>query len=183
MVSEDELFELADPKLRLHIATKFKHYRHNERNACLGELLKYLYLSSKYAVLSRTFIPVTQEVDNFWHELILQTRLYQQLCSRLPSQRMIHHESLEFDQYQSNVEKNKLVDEVLRWMVLYVRNFGGMKEERAKYWFFISKVIKTLDITLAKLNSLAEHDTYFAIEEPMMLATQFRGSLSHFATS
>lgn len=167
MVCEDDLYELVDPKLKVHIFSKFKHYDPDELKACLKELLKFLYLSSKYPILSQKFIPVTQEVDNLWHTVILQTLSYQKLCLKLPGRKIIHHESLTFDDYKDEVPKKNLIDEVLRWMVLYVRNFGDMKEDRLKYWFFLSLVKKTINISLDELNRLAEQDTYFMINEPV----------------
>lgn len=169
MLCEDDLYELIDDKVRAHLAAKFKNYQRDELLACIKELLKYLYLSSKYPILSQKFIPVSQEVDNFWHALILQTRSYQKLCNKLPGQRMLHHESLTFNDYQSGVQRKDLVDEVLRWLVLYVRNFGDMREDRVKYWFFVNLVKKTINISLNELNQLANNNSYFIIEEPLLL--------------
>lgn len=166
MICEEDLLANVDPKLRLHIFTKFKHYPHEKAEACFKELLKYLYLSSKYPVLAGCFIPVTQEIDYFWHEIILQTRLYQTLCSQLPGGKMIHHESLAFHDYQQQMDRQRLIDEVLRWLVLYVRNFGDMQENRLQYWYFLDVVKQTLNISLAELNAQAHNDTYFGIVEP-----------------
>lgn len=161
MIREEELLALVDPKLKRHIFAKFKHYPHEKIEACFAELLKYLYLSSKYPVLAGSFIPVTQEIDNFWHETILQTRLYQNLCSRLPGKKLIHHESLAFIDYQRQLDKKTLVDEILRWLALYVRNFGDIADERIPHWFFIKGVKDTLSLTAAELNHYARTDSYF----------------------
>lgn len=166
MVGEQELFELVDPKVRDHIISKFKHYQIDDLLACFSELLKFLYLTSKYPNLSRNFIPVTQEVDELWHALILQTLSYETMCSRFPGKRMLHHESMNFIDYKSGIPKGDLVNEVLRWIVLYVRNFGELREDRLQYWFFINLVKKTLNISLSELNHIAKNDTYFLIEEP-----------------
>ena len=128
-----ELLNLVDPRLKQYIFTKFK----DDSEALpsrFEELLKFLYLSSKYSELKRTFIPVTQEVDELWHALILQTAYYQKLCTALPSGRMIHHESMSFNDYKINIPKKDLIDEMLQWISLYVKNFGDIQEDRLKYW-------------------------------------------------
>ncbi|QTR04077.1 hypothetical protein J7S33_03550, partial [Saccharothrix algeriensis] len=45
------------------------------------ECLKFLVIASEADPL---FIPMTREVDEVWHELILQTHFYAELCARLP---------------------------------------------------------------------------------------------------
>jgi len=161
VVGEDRLFLFVDPKLRSHIRKKFSHYEANDLDACLAELLKFLYLSSKYPELKGNFIPVTQEVDDLWHEFILQTKYYQKLCSRLPGGEFIHHESMGFDDYRAERPRAEVVHEILRWISFYVHNFGEIREERLKHWFFVRMVLRALNLSLADLNRMALEDTYF----------------------
>ena len=127
----------------------------------LMELLKFLYLSSKYSELKKNFIPVTQEIDELWHYFIIQTAYYQKLCSVLPGGAFLHHASLTFDEYREVKIKKDLIVEILRWIVLYVRNFGELKEDRLRHWFFIHAVKRTLNISLMEMNRLAKDDTFF----------------------
>jgi hypothetical protein len=154
LVNINNLINLVSPRVKQHIFTKFKdesitlHIR-------FEELLKFLYISSKYPQLKKTFIPLTKEVDDIWHELILQTAYYQKLCEALPGGKMIHHESLSFHDYQTNIPKNELIHEMLQWISLYVKNFGDFTEERIYFWFFINKIKETLNLSISELNNYA----------------------------
>jgi hypothetical protein len=164
MISEDELLALVDERLRTHIFSKFKSEDiANDLNERLLELLKYLYLASKYSMLSQNFIPVTQAVDELWHAIILQTRYYERLCAKLPGKRIIHHESIPFEHYREKKSRKEIAEEILRWLMLYVKNFGDMKDDRLKYWFFINNAADIVGISLKELNTLAKADTYFSV--------------------
>lgn len=157
LVDGSNLLNLVDSRLKQYIFTKFKDDTET-LTARFEELLKFLYISSKYPYLKRTFIPLTQEVDDIWHSLILQTAHYQKLCESLPSGRMIHHESITFNDYKTNIPKKELIEEMLQWISLYVNNFGDIAEDRLKYWFFIRMIKQTLNISLDELNHHARND-------------------------
>lgn len=161
MIAEDDLYNMVDKQLKEHVFLKFNEYNQSDLTMCFKELLKFLYLSSKYPQLSRNFIPVTQEVDNLWHAIILQTAYYQKLCSRLPGGKMIHHESMIFSHYKNSIPKKELIEEILRWISLYVKDFGAMREDRLKYWFFVKAIKQTLNMSLDEMNRIAKDDTYF----------------------
>lgn len=154
LVNMNNLINLVNPRVKQHIFTKFK-----EDSLTLlirlEELLKFLYISSKYPELKKSFIPLTQEVDDIWHELILQTAYYQKLCEALPGGRMIHHESIRFDDYKVELPRDILVHEMLCWLSLYVNNFGDFTEDRIKFWFFIRVIKETLNLSLSELNNYA----------------------------
>lgn len=157
VISEDDLLQLAGPQLTRHVFSKFtgSGIASIEVDACYRELLKFLYLTSKYPKLKANFIPVTKGVDEYWHEIILQTRQYQKLCERLPGGGFVHHESLPYDEYRDQKSKDHLIDEILRWIVLYVANFGDFRADRVKHWFFASRVMDVLQLDLASLNRYA----------------------------
>ncbi len=154
MISDDELLQLVDPHLTKHVLNKFRggSVASDDVDACYQELLKFLFLTSKYPNMRGCFIPVTQEIDNFWHEVILQTRYYQKLCQNFPSGEFIHHESMHYNSYKEHKEKDLLIREILHWIVLYVANFGDFRADRINHWFFVSQVMKVLDLDLEGLN-------------------------------
>ncbi len=156
LIREDDLLDLVDPFLRKHLDKKFHDYEPEERTICIKELLKFLYLSSKHRELKASFIPVTQEIDNFWHELILQTTYYQKLCASLPGGELVHHQSMPFSEYKEERSKEALTTEILQWFSLYVKTFGDLQEDRLKHWYFINTVLKTLNISLRELNQFAK---------------------------
>jgi hypothetical protein len=80
------------------------------------ECLKYLYISSVYG---GGFIPVSLEIDEVWHKMILQTRYCAKLCEDLPGRRFIHHETLPFAVYSGDRDDTDVVEAFARWIPLY----------------------------------------------------------------
>ncbi|MBT2504239.1 hypothetical protein [Curtobacterium sp. ISL-83] len=114
------------------------------------ECLKYL------AIMSGTTgrrIVVTPDVDEVWHEFIVQTRAYGALCSDLPGKRFIHHESISPDAYATRIGDTEFVDEFLRWVPDYVHSFGPFTEERARHWTVTEFLRSELGMTLADINA------------------------------
>jgi hypothetical protein len=123
----------------------------------LLECLKYLYLVSLYPQLMKEqFFPLTQEVDEIWHYLIIQTREYIDLCQRLPGTMFIHHKSLPFgDHIQTRLNRKGVIEELLLWIPLYHRHFGPFESETAEHWKIISFLHHKLKLTWKELENLA----------------------------
>ncbi|QMU78324.1 hypothetical protein GXW83_24060 [Streptacidiphilus sp. PB12-B1b] len=115
------------------------------------ECLKFLLIMSGR---SRGFIPLTSEVDEVWHELILQTMEYAELCDSLPGRKFIHHQSLAFTDYAAERSEGEIVDEFLSWIPAYVSRFGPFTPERAKYWSFCAYLTDSLGLGLQQLNEI-----------------------------
>ena len=116
------------------------------------ECLKFLIIASEADPL---FIPMTREVDEVWHELILQTHFYAELCARLPGGRFIHHQSVELADYAAGPTKPNLLDELMFWLPEYVRRFGDFTPERARYWSVVQYLHDIHGVSLAEINSAA----------------------------
>jgi hypothetical protein len=114
------------------------------------ECLKFLIIASENEPV---FIPLTQDVDDVWHELILQTHFYAQLCARLPGGKFIHHQSLELRDYAEGDTNPDLLEELLFWLPAYVGRFGEFTEERARYWSIVHYLRDRHGITLDAVNS------------------------------
>ena len=120
----------------------------------MEECLKFLFIMSER---NRGFIPLTSEVDEVWHELILQTMEYAELCDALPGRKFIHHQSLAFKDYAAERSESEVVDEFLSWIPAYVSRFGPFTPERAKYWSFCRYLTDTLGLSLQQLNAIGAH--------------------------
>lgn len=163
-ITQSYLLSLIDPRVKDIIYKKYKDSNPEDVTNCLTELMKYLYLVSKYPEgLKGTFVPITEEVDNLWHQMILQTRYYPQICERLPGKLVVHHESMPFEEYAEEHEPQKLVHEILRWVPYYVKTFGDIQPDAIRYWWFFSTLIKVQKLPLEKLNEMARNDTYFKV--------------------
>ena len=101
------------------------------------------------------FIPVSDEIDDIWHEYIVQTREYEQLCKDLPGQKFVHHQTISFDAYAKNKDRTAILKEMLDWVPEYYANFGEFTERTAPYWRVISFLSNELHLTLQKINNVA----------------------------
>lgn len=123
-----------------------------EFNKDLIECLKYLAIMS---LTSGRRIVVTPEVDDVWHELIVQTKNYQDLCSWLPGKRFIHHTSITPAEYEEKVGEKEFVEEFLQWIPDYVNNFGNFTEEASNRWTVTQFLMEKLNMSIDDINRIA----------------------------
>jgi hypothetical protein len=167
IINQEYLLSLIDQRVKDIIYEKYKESDPQDITACLVELMKYLYLTSKYPkTLAGTFVPIAQEVDDLWHQLILQTHYYPKICQRLPGKRFIHHESMPFGDYvgDQNDDATALIPEILCWVPYYVKTFGDIQPAAVKYWCFFYSIIEVQDLDIDTLNKMGREDTYFEID-------------------
>ncbi|MBP2586211.1 hypothetical protein J3A78_006689 [Streptomyces sp. PvR006] len=127
----------------------------------ITECLRYLYLVSRHREqLSGLFLPVEQDIDEIWHYLILQTREYRTLCEeRLPGRFFIHHRSIAYEDYQEEPGRERALEEALRWIPLYCREFGPFDEGALPHWTIVRFLHEEMGLSLAAiadLNQVAE---------------------------
>ncbi|MER7395743.1 hypothetical protein ABT381_09515 [Streptomyces sp. NPDC000151] len=158
-VTEDDLTALLGPTLYAELVGHFAAgtdapRAYTERQAL--ECLRYLYLISKYPEeLSGLFLPVEQEIDEFWHYLILQTREYRTLCEeRLPGKFFIEHRSIGYEEYQQEPGREQAIEEALRWIPLYCREFGPFDEGALPHWTIVRFLHERLDMPLPDISAL-----------------------------
>jgi hypothetical protein len=116
------------------------------------EMLKFLYLRSKYG---KGFIPVTQAVDEMWHEFILQTQAYADLCAALPGQHFIHHNSVALHEYADERGHDEVIEDLLTWIPHYVQHFGPFTSEAASYWMIVNFLQEEMHLALSDINQLS----------------------------
>ncbi|MFB7631439.1 hypothetical protein ACFC0M_10900 [Streptomyces sp. NPDC056149] len=122
----------------------------------LTECLRYLYLVSRHRDrLGGLFLPVEQDIDEIWHYLILQTREYRALCEqRLPGRYFIEHRSIGYEEYQQEPGRERALDEALRWIPLYCREFGPFDEGALPHWTIVRFLHRRLGWSLAEIAAL-----------------------------
>ena len=161
LVSEDQLRSLPDPDI---FSLTMEHFQKNHQipeDECLNrftECLKYLYLVSACRDrVCNKFFPLTAEVDEFWHYLIIQTREYQDLCQKLPGGFFIHHRSISFREYQKESgDRAKVAGEFLGWIPLYVQYFGCFDDRNSPCWIPVSFLVSRVGMGLSELNMLGK---------------------------
>ena len=120
----------------------------------IEECLKFLSLIQ----LCRGDIPVSSEIDDIWHLLILETWEYQDLCQKLPGGRLIHHQSKVLRRHERNHDGNyegndegKVGNEGdtpsrrLSWLVSYYANFGEFTPQTLAYWPIASELLAEIE--------------------------------------
>ncbi|OJH35723.1 glycine-rich domain-containing protein [Cystobacter ferrugineus] len=123
----------------------------------LLECLRYLYLLSRYPErLVGLFLPVEQAIDEVWHYLILQTREYRELCEeRLPGRFFIHHRSLPYEDYQQGQpNRERMLEEALRWLPLYREEFGPFDEGALPHWTMVRFLHQRMGLSLEEIAEL-----------------------------
>lgn len=116
------------------------------------ELMKFLVIRSEG---KSSFIPLSQDVDDVWHEFILQTKSYRSLCDSLPGKVFIDHESLGMEEYVKRHGQEALVEEMLSWLPEYVQRFGDFDEDIAGYWTACRFLQTEMGMSLDEINALA----------------------------
>lgn len=104
-------------------------------------------------------IPVTPEVDDIWHELIVQTMSYNDLCQDLPGGHFIHHESITPAKYAERVGDYEFVRELLLWIPDYYHSFGLFTEEAAECWTVCDFLMSEMNMTLDDINALGASES------------------------
>ena len=94
---------------------------------------------------------VSEQLDLVWHSLILETRLYAEICDSLPVSGFIHHSGLN-DQPTENHEASEHLRECFEAIVSYVANFGPFEETALELWPAVGDLRRTLGLTLGALN-------------------------------
>lgn len=120
------------------------------------ECLRYLYLVSRHRDrLGGLFLPVEQDIDEIWHYLILQTREYRILCEeRLPGRCFIEHRSIAYEEYQQKPGREQALEEALRWIPLYCREFGPFDEGALPHWTIVRFLHEQMGLSLTEIADL-----------------------------
>lgn len=129
----------------------FEDRSRDEVQRQIDECLKFLYIVS---TSKGRFIPLTREVDEVWHEMIVQTQFYMDLCESLPGGRYIHHQSIGFSDYGERIGKREAVSQFLDWIPDYLENFGEFTSDTAKDWAVVQFVQQEFGLTLEQINRL-----------------------------
>ncbi|MFH8989445.1 hypothetical protein [Streptomyces sp. NPDC017940] len=159
-VSVDDLKALLGEALHAEVVAHFTALTEAPREYVerqVIECLRYLYLVSRHPDrLSGLFLPMEQEIDEIWHYLILQTREYRVLCEqRLPGGFFVEHRSIAYEDYQREPGREQAVEEALRWIPLYVAEFGPFDDGALPHWTIVRFLHEQLDMSLREISELA----------------------------
>lgn len=136
--------------------TVFKEVEREQLEVRIAEFLKFMFLRSKYG---GGFIPLSGEVDDIWHEFILQTREYALFCEALPGQTFVHHNSQHLSEYAQDKAPREVVTRLLGWIPTYYHHFGEFTEQASHYWMMVRYLQNELKMTLEDINQLGKNNS------------------------
>ncbi|VVE38942.1 hypothetical protein PHO31112_04042 [Pandoraea horticolens] len=159
--------DIAPASLLSHLHKKLSHLTRVEQDIRIDECLKFLFLASvRLKGGEGAYIAVNQDIDEVWHECILQTREYESLCMALPGKQFIHHSSSEegYRGYVRDTGASKAADEHVWWLENYYLHFGEHTRKSSEHWISVIFLMKTLQLSLVEINRIARGET---IQKPV----------------
>jgi len=140
-------------EMKKQLNTVFSDLNQDEIEMRTLEFLKFIYIQS---IKDAGFIPVTDEIDQIWHEYILQTREYQYLCGDLPGDKFVHHQTITLAEYSKNQSRMDLIKAMLDWIPHYYFYFGAFTEQTGQYWIIVNFLSNELHLTLEQINQIGK---------------------------
>ncbi|SDM05806.1 hypothetical protein SAMN04488074_11622 [Lentzea albidocapillata subsp. violacea] len=141
-----------DPRMRGLLSVKLTDRSDADIDVQLEECLKFLEIVS--AGEGSSFIPLSKEVDEIWHELIVETGSYRRLCDALPGRRFINHESIGLEDYAGRSTKAVVSAQFLEWIPKYISRYGRFTEEVANHWTICQFLRTELGMSLDEINEM-----------------------------
>ncbi len=150
----DELVVRYAPEAMLaYFRRKLPDVADTDRAIRIEEALKFLVMAHECT----GSIPVTTDIDDIWHLWILQTAQYAELCRQLPSGEFLDHSSNDYlESFDPGVRERDQLDEDVRMVALYVRNFGPFQPDRVPYWRLAAHLVGRLGWSVDELNEWLE---------------------------
>lgn len=150
----EKIKKIPSEKMLQHLVSIFSNEEIKD-NTKIEEFLKFMYIVS---VKGAGFIPLSKEIDEVWHEYILQTQEYHNLCMNLPGNVFIHHQTNSLEDYTKIYGKETVVKNMVEWLPYYFHFFGKFTEHTTRYWTIVHFLIQELNFSLEKINFLAERE-------------------------
>lgn len=151
-----DLSSYLTPRMREVIAKNLANRDEKLLQLQIEECLKFLYVASREG---GGLIPVSKEVDDIWHELILETSFYEEFCRSLPGGVFLNHASIGMNEYSETSGKEKTIRESLDWLPKYYSYFGKFTKERAQLWSIVQFLENEIGLSLDEINEIAKNST------------------------
>lgn len=120
------------------------------------ECLKFLYISS--IIKGGCDVPISSEVDDVWHFMIMQTWQYKELCSKLPGKKFIHHNSNDYPRDEEKERTQTDMERFLTYVPLYVKYFGPFTSHVEQDWPCLGMIKNATDWGLDQINDFGREN-------------------------
>lgn len=117
-------------------------WRHKHALAVCNMYKNFLYLNKKYGANCK--LPPSEEIDEFWHQHILDTKKYREDCDRIFGCYFDHYPYFGIDQKTTFADLGAAFETMQR---LYAKEFNGeglfqVRNAYAQFYGFIVKVLR-----------------------------------------
>lgn len=140
-----------DAEYREIVHSRFPYRSADEVDSQIEAVLQFLYVVS---TSDGMFIPLTRAADDVWHELIVETKYYFDLCSRLPGGTYLHHHAIGIDSYAEQLGRRETVQQFVSWVPLRTRLFGDFTEADKPNWAVLEFLQDVVGLSLDDVNAL-----------------------------
>ena|ERR1039457_3659964 len=138
---------LLSKRMAAHLHNKLSVMGSARIELMIDEFLRFISLATK---VDPGYLPISQDIDDLWHEYILETREYELLCAHMGQ--YIHHSGMPSE---SDCECDAPLVTDLSFIVGYVLNFEAISEQTCIFWPATERLMRHLCLDLAELNAFA----------------------------
>jgi ubiquinone/menaquinone biosynthesis C-methylase UbiE len=138
------------PCLEQHLRSKFTELAKDQLDCALREFERFVIIGLHS---ERFFFPCTKLIDNIWHEAILESREYHELCESITPGKFLHHSGMSHEKYMENRTVTEQDDEDLAVLASYFANFGPFDELSVTYWVVADGIRKDRGWDVDQLNT------------------------------
>jgi len=146
----ENLLSMVPPAPLAIIRKKLFAWDDEKFGVVLVETLKMISLS---LWCEETFLPCSEDIDAMWHELILETRCYRELCEKVRKGKFLDHTGMTYLDYQKQIPAETLHASQLSILGSYAKNFGAFTAESVDYWVFAREIMEKTGWNLETFNS------------------------------
>ena len=135
------------------IRSKFGNWPEDKFILVLSETLKMI---SICIWTERAFLPCNGDVDQMWHELILETRTYRMLCEAIRPGKFLDHTGISFSEYQRLLSPKEIESIQLSILASYFASFGDFTPETLPYWIFAKEISERMEWSIVQFNAFCK---------------------------
>lgn len=157
------LFDLIDSDYLGILKSKYPSVSEKDFWVSLRELTRYLYLTS--FAPHGLFFPGTKLMDDLWHSLITETKVYQSFCHNLRPGTFLHHSGIKYKDYTAEIGANQIHVEESSWLSSYLNAFGAIDEDAFECLLMAKAIAKNMGLNLDQLNSYSDLLKQLSVDE------------------